>query len=289
MCAKPPFHRLTKPTETKIIALLATTRTETIETFMPKNADHIARPAQVKGAKKRKRPDIIADQIREQIVTAGLKMGERVPADWLAADKLGVSRGTLREALKVLEFQGLTASKTGPGGGVFVSVVSDDDALRILDNLFLSKPPSISDIYTLRKALEPELAASLVGKLTAEQFAELQSLINPYEDEPKSAVEEYSQRLAELDFHAGLARMSENRVLGFICIFLLSLLRDKTECRAIYSEPTPWWMRETGIGYQIRLLRALKADDAERARTIMREHMTEAEKFMLERAVLAAT
>lgn len=255
---------------------------------MEKTADQLIRLMPVQPEKKRKRPDIIADQIREQIVTAGLKAGERVPADWLSEIKLGVSRGTLREALKLLEFQGLTISKTGPGGGVFVSAVSDRDALKLLDNLFLSQPPSISDIYTLRKALEPELAASLAGKLTPEQFIQLQSLINPYEDEPKSAAEEYSQRLGELDFHAGLARMSENRLLGFICNFLLSLLRDKTECRAIYSEPTPWWMRDTGIGYQIRLLRALKAGDEERARTIMHEHMSEAEKFMLERAVLAS-
>ena len=229
---------------------------------------------------------MIADLVRERIATEGLVVGDRIPGDWIAPEKLNVSRGTVREALKVLEFQGLINTKTGPGGGVFVSAVDQDEAIRFLDNLFLAHPPSISEIYTLRKLLEPELAASLAGVLSAEQFAELQSRVYLYEDEPKSAEEEYRLRLAELDFHAGLAAISPNHLLGFTCSFLLSLLRDKTECRAIYSEPTPWAMRDTGINYQVRLLRALKAGDADLARDLMRAHMTEAEAFMIERAVM---
>jgi GntR family transcriptional regulator, transcriptional repressor for pyruvate dehydrogenase complex len=249
---------------------------------------HISGSTPPAAARRRKRPDMIADQIRERIVIEGLKPGDRVPADWVSPEKLGISRGTCREALKLLEFQGLITSKTGPGGGVFVSSVSERDAIHLLDNLFLSSPPSIADIYALRKALEPELAAGLAGQLSADEMGRLQTSIRLYEAEPTSAEEEYAQRLAELDFHAELANCSRNKLLGFICNFLLSLLKDKTECRAIYLEPTPWWMRDTGINYQVRLLRALMAGDGERARTIMHEHMSEAEKFMLERAVLAA-
>ena len=237
-------------------------------------------------ARRRKRPDIVADLVRDRIVTAGLKVGDRIPSEWVSPEELHVSRGTIREALKVLEFQGLVSSKTGPGGGLFVSTIEPDDAIRLLDNLFLAEPPSIPDIYALRKVLEPELAASLAGRLSKDQIRELQSCIYLYEDEPTSADEEYRQRLAELDFHACLARCCTNQLLGFVCNFLLSLLRDKTECRAIYSEPTPWAMRDTGLNYQVRLLRALKAGETDFARSLMREHMIEAESFMIKRAVL---
>ncbi|WP_096174834.1 FadR/GntR family transcriptional regulator [Cohaesibacter sp. ES.047] len=237
-------------------------------------------------SKRRKRPDIIADHVRDRIVTAGLTVGERIPSEWVSPEELHVSRGTIREALKILEFQGLITSKTGPGGGLFVSTIEQDDAIRLLDNLFLSNPPSIPDIYALRKVLEPELAAGLAGSLSKDQISELQSCIHLYEDEPTSADEEYRQRLAELDFHTCLARSSPNQLLGFVCNFLLSLLRDKTECRAIYSEPTPWAMRDTGLNYQVRLLRALKAGEVQIARTLMRDHMIEAESFMIKRAVM---
>ena len=60
-----------------------------------------------KTRKRLRRPDMVAQQIREQIVEAGLRPGDRVPADWLLPETVKVSRGSLREALKVLEFQGL--------------------------------------------------------------------------------------------------------------------------------------------------------------------------------------
>lgn len=236
--------------------------------------------------RKRKRPDIAADAIRDRIVESGLAPGDRVPTDWLDPAALKVSRGTLREALKVLEFQGLIASKTGPGGGVFVTEIAPDNAIRILDNLFLFEPPTIADIYAIRKLIEPELAATAAGgSLTPGGFDALRGTIRLYEAEPASAKEEYRQRLAELDFHAELARNSPNRLIGFVAVFLLSLLRDMTVCREIYHLPNPE-LRETGLHYQVRLLRAIKAGAVERAREIMAGHMVEAEKYMLERAAM---
>lgn len=233
--------------------------------------------------RRRKRPDIIADEIREMIIGHGLAPGDRIPPEWLQPASHRASRGTMREALKILEFQGLTISKTGPGGGVFVAAVSADLALRLLDNLFLFQPPEIADIYAIRRELEPQLAASLAGRLSPAAFAALQDKIRLYEDEPKTAEEEYGQRLAELDFHAELVRHAQNALLGFVCIFLVSLLRDMTACRAIYKEPNPA-LRETGLHYQICLLRAIKRGDGDKAATIMREHMITAEKYMCEHA-----
>lgn len=239
-----------------------------------------------RASRRRKRPDIVADTIRDRIMETGLVPSDRIPADWLNPETLKVSRGTLREALKVLEFQGLITSKTGPGGGAFVAAIASENAIRILDNLFLFEPPSISDIYAIRKLLEPELAASAaVHGLSEEAFEALRSTIRLYEDEPATAEEEYRQRLAELDFHAELARNSPNRLLGFVGVFLLSLLRDMTVCREIYQESNSQ-LREAGLHYQVRLLRAIKAGNADHARELMREHMVMAENYMLERAAM---
>lgn len=237
------------------------------------------------GKRRRKRPDIIAERIRDLIVERGLRPGDRLPQEWLLQDELKASRGTLREAMKILEIQGLIASKTGPGGGAFISDVTPQQAIQLFDNLFLFAPPSVADIYALRKVLEPQLAESLAGKLSPDALEALQSTIRLYEDEPATAEEEYEQRLAELDFHAELASHCENMLLGVVCAFVLSLLREMAEFRAIYSEPNPA-LRETGLHYQVRLLRAIRAGDGPRAAQIMHEHMIEAEKYMLERAEL---
>lgn len=248
---------------------------------MPKDSDDPTEPPAV--ARRRKRPDVVADQIRDSIVLNGLVPGDRLPQDWLKPETWHVARGTMREALKILESQGLVVSKTGPKGGAFVSTVDPGEAIRMLDNLFLHRPPSIADIYAVRRELEPLMVGELAGKLSPETFALLQAKIRLYEDEPATVEEEYRQRMAELDFHEELARVSRNRLLGFLCRFLISLLRDMTECRAIYLQHNPQ-LRETGLHYQVALLRAIKAGDGARASAIMREHMVAAEAYMIERA-----
>ncbi|WP_157015558.1 FadR/GntR family transcriptional regulator [Mesorhizobium xinjiangense] len=234
-------------------------------------------------ARRRKRPDVIADQIRERIIVEGLSPGDRLPHAWIETETWRVSRGTMREALKILESQGLIVSKTGPRGGTFVSSVEPEQAIMMLDNLFLHQPPSIADIYTIRKELEPLMAASLAGNVSDETFGLLHAKIRLYESEPATVEEEYRQRLAELDFHVELTRICQNRLLGFVCRFLISLLRDMAVCRDIYRQRNPK-LRETGLHYQVELLKAIKAGDAERTHAIMHAHMTAAETYMLERA-----
>ena len=65
----------------------------------------------------------------------------------------------------------------------------------------------------------------------------------------------------------------------------MNLLRDLPECREIYQTPNPG-LRETGVFYQIELIKAIRGHNPDRARKIMAEHMAEAEAYMLERARL---
>lgn len=232
---------------------------------------------------RRKRSDMVADRVRELIVDSDLKPGDRLPYDWLARLESTVAKGTMREALKALETEGLVRSRTGPGGGAFVSALSGDQAIRLVGNLFLFQQPSIADIYALRKLLEPELVAGLAGRLDEPAYDALRAAIRLYDHEPATAQEEFSQRLAELDFHSLLAAQSSNGILAFVCIFLHRLLQDLAVCRAIYDKPNPH-LREVGLRFQISLLQRLRDGDAEGARALMHDHMVEAEQYMLERA-----
>lgn len=239
-------------------------------------------------ARRKKRSDLLAEHIRDRIVAAGLKPGDRIPGEWMQEAEARASKGTMREAFKALETQGLITTRTGPGGGTFVTALSSDQAMRLLSNLFLFHQPTIAQIYALRKLIEPELAASLAGRLDAADYAELQATIRLYENEPETAEEEFRQRIAELDFNSVLASCAGNQLMGFICVFLHSLLRDMTVCRRIYAKPNPK-LRETALNHQVRLLRALKRGDVEAARAIMHDHMLEAERYMLANADIRAS
>ena len=226
-----------------------------------------------------KRPDDIAERIKDLMVAQSLKPGDRLPGERNLMEQFQASKSTVREALKALDTQGLIRSRSGPGGGVFVAELSGGRAMELLGNYFFFRQPSIGDIYTVRVELEPELAASVVERLSEDDFRRLQNTMRLYEKPPADRGEEYRQRLAELDFHSELAELSPNPILGFVCGFMQNLLRNLTICKQIYGTPNPE-LREAALHYQVRLLRALRANDADAARSIMREHMLAARAYM---------
>ena len=111
----------------------------------------------------KKRTIIVADTIKQMVVTENLKPGDRLPAETELIQRFKMSKGTIREATRLLEAQGLIKTRTGPGGGCFVHEVSELRTIALLSNYFYFKNLNISDIYQIRKLLEPEVARSLAG------------------------------------------------------------------------------------------------------------------------------
>lgn len=226
-----------------------------------------------------KRPQEICERIKDWIVERKLKPGDRLPGERELMTVFKASKSTVREALGSLQTQGLIRTRTGPGGGAFVAAQDGGRAMELLSNYFFFKQPTVRDIYTLRKLLEPELAASVIGHLKDPDFQRLHNTIRLYDHPPSNRGEEYRQRIAELDFHTVLAELCPNPVLGFMCGFLQNLLRNLTICRRIYDKPNPQ-LREKALHFQIRLLAALHEQRTEEARRIMFEHMCAAQDYM---------
>lgn len=237
-------------------------------------------PKPTNGLPRQRRRETISEQIKDMIYERGLRPGERLPAERELMERFQASKGSIREALSALRSQGLIRTRTGPGGGVFLTEIGPQRAMALLSNYFLFRTPSITDIYDVRCELEPELAASVAGRLSDADFAQLERTMRVYDAPPRTGEEEYAQRMAELDFHSVLAELCPNPVLGLFCGFLQTLLREMVVCRRIYDIPHPE-LRDTALHYQIRLVRALKAGDADGAREIMAEHMVTARDYMV--------
>jgi len=225
------------------------------------------------------RPSAVSEAIKSMIRDHAMQPGERLPQEPDLIGAFGVSKGTIREALKMLETQGLIQMRTGPGGGAFITDIPAARARALVANYFFFKGLSISDIYDMRQALEPELAAELATHLGDGALAVLNDAMVEYDHPPATIEEEQRQRIAELEFHERLAEFSNNPLLGFTCGFLAALLKDLAVCRRIYRYPNPQ-LRERGFSYQTQLLEALRAGDPETARSIMKAHMRAARRMM---------
>ena len=228
---------------------------------------------------RRSRPQQVAEAIKDWVMERGLQPGDRLPSEAELIDRFAMAKGTIREALRILEAQGLVKSRTGPGGGVFVHQVSEDRAAALLGNYFYFQRLSIDDIYAVRAALEPELAASLAGKLNEGQLAALEGVVARYAEPARDAEEERVQHMDSLRFHALLAELSDNALLRFLIRFTANMLSEVTVTRQLYTPPNPeLW--ESGRDYQARLLAALRSGAGDEARAIMAAHMRSAHRLM---------
>ena len=232
-----------------------------------------------KKKQRRSRPVLVADAIKEWVVKRDLSSGDKLPNESAMIDQFGVSKGTVREALRILEAQGLIITKTGPGGGSIVGEVSVERTRALLANYFYFQDLSIADIYQMRKSLEPELAASLAGKLSSEQLAELRMLANQFPKPAESAEEEKEQHIASLAFHSKLSDFGKNKLLGFIIGFMSQILTELTLYKKLY-EPPNFELWSKGREHQLQLIDALDQGDTAKAREIMTSHMQIAETLM---------
>lgn len=236
-------------------------------------------PPDRKAPFRRTRPQRVADEIKDWVVERGLQRGDRLPGEAELIDRFGMSKGTIREAMRLLQAQGLIETKTGPGGGSFVGEVTRERATALLANYFYFRDVTIDDIYQVRIALEPELAASLAGRLSDSQLRELEHIMEDYSEAAADAEVERRQHVASLRFHSRLSDFGSNALLGFFIGFMAQILTDLTVYKRLYTTPNHDLWRK-GRQHQIDLITALRSGDAVGARDIMRSHMVMARSLM---------
>jgi len=228
---------------------------------------------------KRKRSDAVADLIRSHIFQAGLKPDDRLPQEPELIEMFGCSRSTIREALKSLEVQGLVQNTTGPGGGARVAPVSINRIVGLLSNYFYFQSVSAAQIYQIRRLIEPELAASVVGHLTSAHVAALERAIAVQEHHPGGDADWEHHRHAEIDFHDILIDACPNPLLGLVCRFVNEAIRHLIG-RSGVQEFSARFTCEN-IDFHKRLMSALRSGNAARARRVMLDHVLAAEAVVV--------
>lgn len=222
--------------------------------------------------------NVIADDLMRRIARDGLRPGDRLPNEKTLMEYYGCSKGTVREALRALEVQGLVKMQTGPNGGAVIQPVSIEAATRQLRTYLHFQSLEFEQVYELRHSLEVTLALSVTGHLGEAQFAELDRNI----DDCATAMardDRVAVRLAELAFHDILCDGSPNPLLAFMCRFLNGLLRDLVEYRSDRLEEHNAF-GQTNLESHRRLVEAFRKNDRAAVEAIMAAHMHEAEDFM---------
>lgn len=223
---------------------------------------------------RRKLSDQIVDQVKSWLMAKSMQPGDRLPQEKELLDLFGVSRGTIREALKALEVQGIIRVSAGRTGGAVVAEVPYESAASLLTNYFYFKNLQADEIYAMRRLLEPEMAATAVAHLREEDFNRLEDLIEACDDVEDTPEARRSQRLLELEFHNVIARRSPNALYSFNCQFINMILAQQVTTKRVYLVRQEEIDRENRDAH-VALLSAFRALDAERVREVMVKHMSQ--------------
>jgi DNA-binding FadR family transcriptional regulator len=228
--------------------------------------------------KRVKRSDQIVESVKRWVAQNRMQPGDRLPNERELMEQFDCSKGTVREALKSLEVQGLVSIRTGPNGGAILERVPYEKASELLRNFLHFEQPSGPDIYALRTLVEPEIAELATPRLTDKDLDALASLVERCEVEPQTFEERMSQRIAELDFHVLLAQRCGNAMLAFIGRFVNDMIRDLV----IFKKSALPEQREfscANIAYHRQIIGAFRNKDAALAHKLMYKHMKSAEHF----------
>lgn len=211
-----------------------------------------------------RRYEQIVQQIEESVLKRELKPGDRLPAEHELAQKFGVSRAAVREAVRTLREKGLVEAYSGRG--TFIRNATSQAVRQSLDLMTrIGQTDGYAHLAEVRAILEPELAALAAGRVDERHLAAMRKAYQVMERSlriPDAYIE------ADLDFHRALAEAVANPLILSLIDSIVGLLREQ-RLRIFYADRGP----ERGQFHHQRILQAIEERDAEKARAAMRAHL----------------
>lgn len=233
-----------------------------------------------------KTAELIAAQLRGQIVRGELKAGDTLPPEITLMEQFGVSRPTLREAFRILETESLIDVRRGSRGGAQVMSPDIAVAARYVGLLLQVSGTTIADVYEARMVLEPAAAGMLAARRTRQDIIDLNRCI----DDLSELIENDSQpgnpaawADAAYRFHALMLERAGNQTLALQAGVLREVVATHMSTavsRTFDRLQTAGDFRKAVRGYR-RLVSLVEARDVAGAEQYWRTHMEVAWKRML--------
>ena len=209
---------------------------------------------------------LIVEQIRLLLKEQRLQPGDRLPSERELCVQFGVSRVTVREALRSLEASGLVEIRVGARGGAFVTAPSSQRVGEGLADLLSLSPLTAAEVTEARLVFELGIVSLVVERATEEDIEELRALCDEHAEAVKQG--EYDMEMSA-DFHTRVAACTHNTAIEMLVqSFHGPLLMSLREAQSV--EPQ---MGQHGSKEHRKFVDAVAARDVETATEIMRTHI----------------
>ena len=232
----------------------------------------------------RRTAEIVADELRRQIIDGELNDGDLLPRQEVLVEQFNVSLVSLREALRILETEGLVSVRRGNRGGAVVHAPAKASAAYMLGLLLQSDYVPLADLGTALQELDPMCAALAAkrpdrGETLIPKLKELNESMAEHIDDGAHFTEIGGQ------FHDEIVRGCGNHtmiaVVGSLETLWSSHLQwwaDETSARGEYPEVSK---RRIALTIHTKITDAIAAGDADRARKLSARHLADTQTFFL--------
>jgi GntR family transcriptional repressor for pyruvate dehydrogenase complex len=213
----------------------------------------------------------IADRVRELILDGTFPTGQPLPGERQLAERFGVSRGSIRDAFRMLEMIGLLEMRHGQG--TFPRELSVDRLVTPLASVLTNRRDLEAELMDVRRMFEPAVARVAAVRMTDEDLAELRRIVSVQRRKVKAG---QSALVEDTAFHAALARATGNTVVVRIMETLNDLLTESRR-RALQQRSRP----ERSLQGHEAVVAALTRHDAEGAARAMHTHIDQIAEILL--------
>jgi DNA-binding FadR family transcriptional regulator len=212
----------------------------------------------------------VVEQIQEAIISGRLQAGQQLPPERELKEQFNVSRGTLREALRVLEQKGLIEIKTGVAGGAIVRGVSTEQVTESLALLIRFKKVSLKDLAEFRRGIEGDVAAIAARRAGTEDVARLKGLVAKAQQQLEAGPTEWDDFIrTDEEIHGAICEITGNP------LFISVLATLYHNIHIYYESYLPMQENILRENHQdmAALVEAITNGNADRARAIAQEHV----------------
>ncbi|MBI5578513.1 MAG: FadR family transcriptional regulator [Deltaproteobacteria bacterium] len=219
--------------------------------------------------------ETIIQQIRKAIFEGLLEPGDKLPSERELVNTFGVSKATMREALRSLEVLGFLEIRQGVSGGAFVTAIGMAKARELFVNILHFKNLSLKHLTEVRFVLEAHTAAKAAEAIKPADLKRLKTLIEQARTD-LARNDPSRLRFNELEFHRIIGSACGNPLLGFFVDLVHNLLADAKE---ILKPKFDFSLRV--LEAHQRIYEALEDGNVEKARREMLQHLMEVEQDLV--------
>ena len=213
----------------------------------------------------------VQHKIQELIRSGEIRLGEKLPSERTLAERFGVSRNSVREAIRGLTEKKMVRSRRGDG--TYLRAHLEKSPVPPLKRIMRAESGRLKEIFELRRMLEPQIAALAAGQMTKRSLKALKMLV--FEQERRHL---HGQDDAELDaaFHLRIAEATNNKLIVEVLKILDQILSESRSATLRNEDRQRVSMRTHYL-----IIDALERRDPAGARQAMTTHLLEVEAAVL--------